>query len=175
MHDAIKKILISEDEIKEAHNRLGFEITRDYKDSKLVLLGLLKGCIPFLPDLAKKIDLDLEIQYMVVSSYRGGTTSNDLQIKYDLETSIEGKDILIVEDIVDSGQTINTVIKMLKLRGAKSIEVVSLLNKPTNNNLNVKYLGFNIPNEFVIGYGLDFNELYRNLPYVGVLKEEYYK
>lgn len=174
MKQIIESVLIKEDEIENACKRLGNEITNDYKEKDLVLVGLLKGCIPFLSDLSKHINLPLETQYMVVSSYRGTTTSSELQIKYDLETPIQGKDILIVEDIVDSGQTIETIIKMFENRKARSIEVVTLLNKTANNNLNPKYVGFNIPNKFVVGYGLDFKEKYRNIPYVGILKKEYY-
>lgn len=174
MVEILKKILITEKEIDEACVRLGAEITNDYQGKDLVLVGLLKGCIPFLSDLFKRIDLPLETQYMVASSYHGSTTSNELHIKYDLEIPIKDRHILLVEDIVDSGQTIKTVTKMLKERGAASIEVVTLLNKEVNNTLNPKYVGFYIPNEFVVGYGLDFNEKYRNLPYIGVLKEEYY-
>src|SRR5690554_196046 len=173
-NDILEEILISETEINNACKTLGKTITNDYKDKDLVLIGLLKGCIPFLSDLAKYIELPAEIQYMVVSSYHGGTTSNELHIKYDLEIPISNRDILIVEDIVDSGQTIKTITKMLKERGANSIEVVSLLNKTVNNDLNPKYVGFNIPNKFVVGYGLDFQEKYRNLPYIGVLKKEFY-
>lgn len=174
MEQIIESVLIKEDEIENACKRLGNEITNDYKEKDLMLVGLLKGCIPFLSDLSKHINLPLETQYMVVSSYRGTTTSSELQIKYDLETPIQGKDILIVEDIVDSGQTIETIIKMFESRKARSIEVVTLLNKTANNNLNPKYVGFNIPNKFVVGYGLDFKEKYRNIPYVGILKKEYY-
>lgn len=174
MHEIMESILISEEEILKACKRLGTQITSDYKDKDVVLVGLLKGCIPFLSDLSKHIDLVVETQYMVVSSYRGTTTSNELQIKYDLENPIQGKDIIIVEDIVDSGKTIETIINMFKNRKARSIEVVTLLNKTANNNLKPKYVGFNIPNKFVVGYGLDFKEKYRNIPYVGVLKKEYY-
>jgi len=174
INNILEEILISETEIDNANKRLGQTITDDYKDKDLVLIGLLKGCIPFLSDLAKYIDLRLEMQYMIVSSYHGGTTSSELHIKYDLEIPIANRDILIVEDIVDTGQTIKTITRMLKERGARSIEVVSLLNKTVNNDLNPKYVGFNIPNKFVVGYGLDFQEKYRNLPYIGVLKKEFY-
>jgi|SRR5690625_520146 len=174
MEEIIESVLISEDQIENACKDLGKRITKDYKDKDLVLVGLLKGCVPFISDLSKHINLPLETQYMVVSSYRGTTTSHELQIKYDLETPVQGKDILLVEDIVDSGQTITTIIEMFKRRKVNSIEVVSLLNKTANNNLNPKYVGFEIPNKFVVGYGLDFNEKYRNIPYVGILKKEYY-
>lgn len=174
MEKIIKKVLYSEQDILERCKTLGSEITNDYKEKDLVLVGLLKGCIPFISDLAKYINLPLEVQYMVASSYNGTTTSSEIQIKYDLEIPIADRDILIVEDIVDTGQTIETITKLLKSRGARSIEIVSLLNKKSNNNLNVKYIGFEIPDEFVVGYGLDYQQKFRNVPYIGVLKESYY-
>lgn len=175
MHDIIEEILISEQQIIERCKSLGKQITNDYQNKDLVLLGLLKGCNPFLSDLAKYIELPLEIQYMVVSSYHGTTSSSgEIQIKYDLEIPIANRDILIVEDIVDTGLTLKSVIDLLKNRGAKSIKVVTLLNKTSNNSLKPEYVGFEIPNKFVLGYGLDFKQKYRNLPYVGVLKKQYY-
>lgn len=175
MNNVIEEILVSEKQIAEACKRLGSEITRDYENKDLVLVGLLKGCIPFLSDLAKHIELPLEVQYMIVSSYHGGTaSSNEIQIKYDLEVPIKNRDILLVEDIIDTGQTIKAVKKLFETRGAKSIKVVSLLDKKDNNNLKAEYVGFTIPNKFVLGYGLDFQQKYRNLPYIGVLKKEFY-
>ncbi|MDY0277799.1 MAG: hypoxanthine phosphoribosyltransferase [Acholeplasma sp.] len=174
MHEIMEEILLSEEDIIKACKSMGKQITADYQDGDLVLIGLLKGCNPFLSDLAKQIDLPLEIQYMIVSSYHGGTTSTEIQIKYDLEIPIANRDILIVEDIVDTGQTIEAVVSLLKSRGARSIKVATLLDKTANNNLNPDYVGYNIPNKFVLGYGLDFQEKYRNLPYIGVLKKEYY-
>lgn len=174
MDKIIQKVLISETEILARCKTLGQQITQDYKNKDLVVIGLLKGCIPFLSDLTKNIDLILEVQYMVASSYHGSTTSGEIQIKYDLENPIAGKDVLIVEDIIDTGQTINTIMNLLKARGAKSIEVVTLLDKIANNNLRAKYIGFEIPNEFVVGYGLDFQQKFRNVPYIGILKKEFY-
>lgn len=174
MENIIERVLISEEDILKKCQSLGKQITEDYKNKDLVVVGLLKGCIPFLSDLAKNIILPLEIQYMIASSYGNATSSGEIQIKYDLENPIAGKDILIVEDIIDTGQTINTIINLLKSRGAKSIEVVALLDKIANNNLKAKYIGFEIPNEFVVGYGLDFQQKFRNVPYIGVLKKEFY-
>lgn len=175
MKNIIEEILISEQQIYDACQRLGKEITNDYKEKDLVLVGLLKGCIPFLSDLAKFIELPAEIQYMIVSSYHGTTSSSgEIQIKYDLEIPVAGRDILIVEDIVDSGLTIKAVMELFKNRGANSIKVVTLLDKKANNNLKPDYVGFEIPNKFVLGYGLDFQQKYRNLPYIGVLKKEFY-
>lgn len=174
MNDIIERVLISEEEIFARLKVLGQEITNDYKGKDLVLVGLLKGCIPFISDLAKHIDLPLEQQYMVASSYHGSTTSSEIQIKYDLENPIAGRDILIVEDIIDTGQTITTIMDLLKSRGARSIEVVTLLDKIANNNLKAKYIGFEVPNEFVVGYGLDFQQKYRNIPFIGILRKELY-
>lgn len=176
--DVIEKVLINEDEILSASIRLGNQITKDYLNKDLLLLGLLKGCIPFISDLSKHIKLPVEIAYMVVSSYHGGTTPTlEVQVKYDLEISVKNRDILIVEDIVDTGNTINTVINMLLSRGAKSVNVVTLLDKPTGRKRPFvpKYTGFEIPDAFVVGYGLDYEERYRNIPYIGILKPEIYK
>lgn len=173
----VLKILVSEDEIILKCKELGTIITKDYKDKDLLLLGLLKGCNPFMADLAKNIDLPIELAYMVVSSYQGGIESTlDVQIKYDLEIPVRGRNILIVEDIVDTGSTITTVVELLKHRGANSVEVATLLDKPAGRlkRFIPKYIGFTIPKEFVIGYGLDYQERYRNLRYVGVLKPEIY-
>lgn len=173
----VLRTLVSEEDIIKKCNELGLQIEKDYKDKDLLLLGLLKGCNPFMADLARNIDLPIELAYMVVSSYHGGTESTlDVQIKYDLEIPIRGRDILIVEDIVDTGNTITTVVELLKHRGANSVEVVTLLDKPAGRlkRFTPKYIGFTIPKEFVIGYGLDYQERYRNLRYVGILKPEIY-
>ncbi|MBM7453133.1 hypoxanthine phosphoribosyltransferase/bifunctional protein TilS/HprT [Acholeplasma morum] len=175
----IERILVTEQEIKDICKRLGKQITEDYKHvDKPILLGLLKGCVPFMSDLAKEIDLKIEIEYMDVSSYHGNiTSSGDVKIRKDMNTSVAGRDILIAEDIVDTGKTIDTIIKLLKHRGAKSVEVVTLLDKPEGRIIpfEPKYVGVTIPKAFVLGYGLDYDELYRNLPYVGILKQEIYK
>lgn len=177
LNNDVEKVLVSEDEILKKCSELGKTITTDYQDKDLLLIGLLKGCNPFMADLARNIKLPLEFAYMVVSSYHGGTESTlEVQIKYDLEIPIRGRNVLIVEDIVDTGNTITTVIDILKHRGANSVEVVTLLDKPEGRQkaFTPKYIGFTIPKEFVIGYGLDYQEKYRNLPYVGVLKPEIY-
>lgn len=177
INDDVLKVLVSKEAIKDKCSELGKIITDDYQNKDLLLIGLLKGCNPFMSDLAKEINLLLEMNYMVVSSYHGGKiSSGEIQIKYDLEIPIKGRDILLVEDIVDTGNTITTVIDILKARGARSIEVVTLLDKPTGREkvIEPKYIGFTVPQEFVVGYGLDYKEKYRNLPYVGVLKPEIY-
>lgn len=178
LNNSLEKILVSKEEILEICKRLGNTITNDYKDSEnLILLGLLKGCVPFMSDLMRHINLPVTLEFMDVSSYKGGiSSSGDIKILMDINTSVAGKDILICEDIVDTGKTLNTVVRLLLHRGAKSVEVVTLLDKPAGRVIPFipKYIGITIPKYFVVGYGLDFNELYRNLPYVGVLKEHIY-
>lgn len=176
MNNDIKEILISHDEIVSRSSELGKIITNDYKDKDLIVIGLLKGSAPFMMELIKSIDNYLEIDFMHVSSYNG-TSSGDLQIKKDITVDIKGKDVLIAEDIVDTGKTLYSVVNLFKERGAASVEVVSLLNKQEGRILpfEAKYIGFEVPNKFVVGFGLDYNEKYRNLPYVGVLKEQIYE
>jgi len=176
MHKDIKKILVSHNEIVARCKELAQQINRDYSVSQPPLfLGLLKGSVPFLSELAKHITLDIEFGFMQVSSYTG-TVSSALSIKTDYEEDITGKDILIVEDILDTGKTLVTVMELLLSRNAKSVKVVTLLDKKEGRlvELEADYVGFSIPNEFVVGFGLDFNEKYRNLPYVGILKDECY-
>ena len=177
IHEVVEKVLVSEEEIMNACRDLGERITKDYTDKDPLIVGLLKGCVPFMSDLSKFINLPIQQAYMVASSYHGTTTRhNEVQIKYDLEVPVSGRHVLIVEDIVDSGRTIKTVIELLKARGAASVEVATLLDKPEGRveEFVPKYIGVTIPNEFVIGYGLDWDERYRNLRYVGVLKKELY-
>ena len=186
----IKKVLVSEKEIQDICHKLGKEITKDYEDKKPLLnktlrmsellpllIGLLKGCMPFMTELMKNLDLYLEVELMGVQSYHGGTASSgDVKITRDLDIPVKGRDIIIAEDIVDTAKTISIITKLLKYRGAKSVEVVTLLDKPEGRMVEFqpKYVGVTIPKEFVVGFGLDYDEMYRNLPYVGVLKEEVY-
>ncbi len=177
MHRDVSEILVSEKDIQTICENLGNQITNDYKDKKPLLVGLLKGCVPFLADLAKKIELPVEIAYMSVSSYHGGiSSSGDVKIKMDLDFSLTGRNVLLVEDIVDTGRTLDTIVKLFMHRGAKSVKVVTLLDKPDGRVVPFvpDYIGETIPNAFVVGYGLDYDELYRNLPYVGILKKEVY-
>lgn len=179
MHRDVKKILITEQEIEEKCKELGALITEAYKDAPQppILVALLKGSVPFLTHLIKYIDLDIEYDFMDVSSYEGTESIRDIRIIKDLDRSIKDMEILLVEDIVDTGHTISEIIRILEGKGAKECKVVSLLDKPSRREVNVEadFVGFTIPNEFVIGFGLDFNEKYRNLPYVGVLKDECYQ
>lgn len=177
MINDIQSILVSREQIEEVCVRLGQLIDADYAHTTPILLGLLKGCVPFMSDLSKNISIPIEMEYMDVSSYHGGiTSSGDVKIRKDLNVSVFGRDIIIAEDIVDTGRTLDTVIKLLYHRGARSVEVATLLDKPEGRVVTLlpKYIGVTIPKEFVVGYGLDYNELYRNLPFVGILKSSVY-
>lgn len=174
----IERILVSEAEISEISKRLGEEITNDYRGKKPIIIGLLKGCLPFMAELIKHIELYCEIDLMGVASYHGGVASTgDVKITKDLDTPVLNRDVIIAEDIVDTAKTIDIVRKLLLYRGAKSVEVVTLLDKPSGRIVpfEPKYIGKTIPKEFVVGFGLDYEEFYRNLPYVGVLKQSVYK
>lgn len=174
----IKKVLISHEQIQQRSKELGKQITDDYANKQAPLLvALLRGSVPFLAELISHIDLDLQYDFMDVSSYEGTQSVGDIRILKDLDTSIKGLDILLVEDIVDTGRTIETVRNTLFHKGARSVEVVTLLDKPSRRvvDLQAKYVGFEIENEFVVGYGMDFDQKYRGLPYIGVLNDELYK
>ena len=177
MKDDVKKVLISQEEIIARCAQLGEQISKDYEGKVPVVIGLLKGSVPFMAELIKYITIDCELEFMAVSSYSGTESMGDVRIVKDLDRSIKGCDVLIVEDIVDTGKTLQKVKELLYSKGASSIKVVSLLDKPSRRlvDIEAEYVGFEIPNEFVIGFGLDFNQKYRNLPFVGVLKEELYK
>lgn len=177
LHKDAKKVLISEAELSAKVKELGERISRDFAGKHPVLVCILKGSVVFMADLMRAIDLDVDIDFMVVSSYGSGTTSKGhVKIVKDLSVDIHGRDVIIIEDILDSGNTLSNLIKLLDCRGASSISLCALLNKPDRRTADVTldYEGFVIPDEFVIGYGLDYNETYRNLPYVAVLKEEVY-
>ena len=173
----ILKVLVSEKELKETVKRLGRQITEDYKDKNLLLVSILKGAIVFMSDLLREVKCDCVIDFMAVSSYSGNKTTGVVKFKKDLDINPEGKDILIVEDILDSGITLNYLKGVLEDRNAASIKVCALLDKPGNRRVDIKadYSGIVIPDEFVVGYGLDYNENYRNLPYVGILRPEVYE
>ena len=176
--DIVKKVLVSEEEIAEITKRLGKIISTDYAGKELVLVGMLKGAMPFMMDLAKNITLPLEMDFIQTSSYHGGTSSSTaVMFKKDIDTNVLDKHVLLVDDVVDTAKTITKVLEIFKGRGAASIELCCLLDKPEGRVVpyEAKYVGKVIPNEFVIGYGLDYNELYRNLPYVGVVKDKVYK
>ncbi len=177
MHKDVERILFSEEEITEKCKELACQIDEYYKDvDHIFALGLLKGSIPFMAELCKHIKTPLTMNFMQVSSYEG-VKSTELKIKHDVDANIEGEHILIIEDILDTGKTLSNVKKLLEDRGAKDVKVVTLLDKEEGRTFDFKadFYGFICPNEFVIGFGLDFNENYRQLPYVGVLKESCYK
>lgn len=174
----IKEVLFSEEKIMETVKEMAKNISRDYEGKNLLVVGVLKGSVIFAADLIKNITIPCEIDFMAVSSYGNSSeTSGVVRILKDLDHSIEGKDLLIVEDIVDSGITLSYLLQYLKTRKANSVEIVTLLTKPARRKveLEVKYAGLEVPDEFLVGYGLDFAEKYRNLPYIGILKEEIYK
>jgi len=173
----IEKVLVSAEEIREIAIKLGKELSEDYKDKFPLVIGLLKGCVPFMGELITKMDIHLQLGFMDVSSYHGGiASSGDVKIEKDLGIAVAGRHIIITEDIVDTGKTISVIMDLLMYRGAASVEIVTLLDKPTGRvvDLHPKYIGTTIPNGFVVGYGLDYEEKYRNLPYVGILKPEIY-
>ena len=174
----IKEVLVTEEQLKEVNERLGAKITEDFKDKNLLVVGILKGSIYFMTDLTRYIDLPLKLDFLAVSSYGGGTSSSGaVKILKDIDSNLEGYDILLVEDILDSGRTLHYVCEMLKTRKPKSISIVTLLDKPERRvvDLTPDYVGCQVPDEFVVGYGLDYDHKYRNLPYIGSLKREIYE
>jgi len=174
----VEKILLSEAEISDIIKGLGKKITEDYKGKNLLLVSVLKGSIVFMADLMRSIDLPCRIDFMAVSSYGSGIkTSGRVKIIKDLDLDLAGYDLLIVEDILDSGVTLSYIKNMLKGRGPNSIKICTFLDKPERRiaeDIKADYIGTTVPDEFVIGYGLDYDEKYRNLPYLGVLKREVY-
>ena len=177
MNENVKKVLVSQEQITERAKQLGKQISEDYKDKYPILIALLKGSVPFMAELMKYIEIDMETEFMDVSSYAGTKSTGEVKIIKDLDRSIRDCDVIIVEDIVDTGRTLKTVTELLYSKGANSVKIVTLLNKEAGRVVDIKadYIGFEIENEFVIGFGLDYDEKYRNLPYVGVLKEKCYK
>jgi len=174
----IQEILFTPEQIADRIQELGQQITREYTGKDLVLVGILKGAVPFIADLMRSIELPLVYDLMAVSSYGASTkSSGTVRILKDLDLAIEDRDVLIVEDIVDTGLTLQYLIESLKTRRVKSIKVCTLLDKPSRRKKAIQpdFNGFVIPDVFVVGYGLDFNERYRNLPFIGVLREEVYR
>ncbi len=173
----IKEVLISEEQLKEISKKLGAQISKDYEGKNLLLVSVLKGAVVFLADLLREITCDCEIDFMSVSSYSGAKTTGIVKFKKDLDVSPIGRDILIVEDILDSGITLSYLKKVLEDRQAASIKICTLLDKPANRRADIKadYVGKEVPDEFVVGYGLDYDERYRNLPFVGILHPSVYE
>lgn len=179
MHDDIKTVLISEQELQAKVRELGAQISRDYEGRDLLLVSILKGSVVFMADLMRAITIPCSIDFMVVSSYGGANTTSTglVKIVKDLDADLSGRDVLIVEDILDSGITLSNLVPMLKMRDPRSVRICTILSKPTRRKADIHpdYEGFQVPDEFVVGYGLDFDEKYRNLRYVGVLKPDVYE
>lgn len=177
MINDIERKLLSESEIQKIIERLGKEISEDYKDKNLMLVSILKGSVIFMADLMRAITIPCKVDFMAVSSYGSGTRSSGVvKIIKDLTEPIEGMDILLVEDILDSGVTLSYLKSMLEVRNPKSIRICTLLDKPERRKADIKadYIGTSVPDAFAVGYGLDYDEKYRNLPFIGVLKPEIY-
>lgn len=175
----IERVLVSKEEIQAAVDRLGKELTRDYQGKEVVVVGILKGAAIFMADIIRSMDVYLDIDFMDVSSYGDAfESSGEVKIIKDLDTRLEGRHVLVVEDIIDTGRTLSYLVDLFKYRKAASVKVCTLLDKPERRvvkDLVPDYVGLEVPNEFVVGYGLDYLQKYRNLPYIGVLKPEIYQ
>lgn len=174
----VERVLLSEEQIKEKVKEIGAQITKDYEGEKLLIVTILKGSVIFAADLLREIKIPVEIDFMCLSSYGSDSKSSGVvKIVKDLNEPIEGKNVLIIEDILDSGNTLSHLVKLLATRNPKDIKIATLLDKPNRRvaEVEVAYKGFTIPDEFVIGYGLDYAEKYRNIPFVGILKREVYE
>lgn len=177
IEDDIKEILVTEAEIQSRVQELAAQLSDEYRDKFPLIIGVLKGAVPFLADLTKRMDIHLEMDFMAVSSYGAATRSSGVvKIIKDLDGIIEGRHIIVVEDIIDTGLTLSYLVDLLNRRKPKSLKVVTLLDKPARRSVDLvpDYTGFSVRDEFVVGYGLDYAEKYRNLPYVGVLKPKIY-
>lgn len=172
VHPDIQRVLLPREQIRGRLRELGAQISRDYAGKRLMLVGILKGSVLFLSDLMRELSVDCSIDFVCLSSYSGQESTGVVRTLLDLRDSPEGRDVLLVEDIIDTGLTLSYLVQNLKTRNPASLEVCAFLDKPECRKVQVRtrYVGFQIPNEFVVGYGLDYNEKYRNLPYVGVLK-----
>jgi hypoxanthine phosphoribosyltransferase len=178
MHKDVESVLLSEKQIEKIVNSLAKKIEKDYNDKEFVMLGLLKGSVVFMADLMKKLCLDFSVDFMVSSSYGSGTeSSGKVRIISDVSIPVKDRDILIVEDIVDTGNTLSFVRDHLYAAGARSVRVATLCDKPARRRVpfDPDYVGAEIPDEFIVGYGLDYDEKYRNLPYIGILKRSVYE
>lgn len=177
MHKDVSEILFTEEQLAEIVKKMGRRISEDYRDKNLFMISVLKGSLIFMADLMRAIDIPCSIDFLSISSYGSGTTtSGAVRILKDLDCSLEGKDLLVVEDILDSGMTLSFLMKNLSARKPRSIRLCTLLDKPERRKVEIlpDYVGAQVPDEFIVGYGLDYAERYRNLPYIGVLKPEIY-
>ncbi|MBR2739482.1 MAG: hypoxanthine phosphoribosyltransferase [Oscillospiraceae bacterium] len=178
MLEDISRILFTEEQIKARVEELGKQISADFKGEDIVVIGLLKGCFMFIADLMRAIDTNVAVDFMVVSSYGSGVVSSgEIKVRKDYSIDIEGKNVLVIDDILDTGRTLAFVKDYLIVKSPKTIKLCTLLDKPERktSKVEVDYVGFSVPDEFVVGYGLDYDEKYRNLPFIGVLKPEVYK
>lgn len=178
MHGDIEEILYTKEDLADIVKRLGNRISEDYKDKNLFMVAALKGAVVFMADLMRAISVPCTIDFLSVSSYgKGTTTSGEVRVLKDLDTTLEGRDLLVVEDILDSGVTLSFLLKNLSARGPRSIRLCTLLDKPDRRKVPITpdYVGAQVPDKFIVGYGLDYAEKYRNLPYIGVLKPEIYE
>ena len=174
-NDTIGTVLITEEQIRERAKEIGKQIEQDYAGKEIVMIGILRGAVPWMADVMKNVNLDMTIDFMAVSSYGAATKSSGVvKINKDLDTNIDGKDIIVVEDIVDSGVTLNYLEGYLKSRGAASLRICTLLDKPEGRrvDIDVDYIGFTVDDRFIVGYGLDYDQKYRNLPYITWLESE---
>lgn len=178
MKEDVQEILITREVIEDKTQKLADELTQQYDGKFPLVVGVLKGAMLFMSDLVKRMPIYLEVDFMDVSSYGNSTVSSgEVKIIKDLDTSVEGRDILIVEDVIDSGSTLSYLVELFHYRKANSVQIVTLLDKPAGRKVDLEadMIGFTVPNEFVVGYGLDYAERYRNLPYIGILKPEIYR
>ena len=179
MYEVVERVLIDEAMIANRCKELGQQISKEYKEKNEVpyVVGLLRGSVPFMAELIKHIDLDIQIDFMDVSSYSGTKSQGFIRINKDLECPIQGLSVLLIEDIIDTGRTLSEVIRTLKNKGAKEVKVASLLDKKARRVVEIEgdYVGFEVPDEFLIGYGLDYEQKYRNLPYIAILKRSVYE
>ena len=172
----VKEVLISMEQIETRCKELGAQISKDYEGKSFIVVGLLKGSVPFLAELSKYLDGDIEFDFMDVSIYHGTESIGDVKMNKDLDKSIKGLNILLVEDIVDTGRTLNTVKKLMYNKGANDVKIVTLLDKPERRvvTIDCDYIGFEIPDAFVVGFGLDYNQKFRQLPMIAILDESVY-
>lgn len=177
MEKDIESVLISEEELKNAVSKIGHRISEDFKGKDPVFVGVLKGCFIFMADLMRYVDIHCSVDFMAVSSYSGTSSTGAVKINKDLSENIEGRHVILVEDILDSGITLNYLKNYLMVRNPASITIATLMDKPARRKADIyaDYSCFEIPDAFVVGYGLDYNERYRNLPYIGILKPEIYE
>ena len=178
LHKDVESVLLSQEKLEKIVKSLAKQIEKDYNDKEFMMVGLLKGSVAFMADLMKRVNLDFSIDFMVASSYGSGTESSGrVKIVSDLTLPVQGKDVLVVEDIIDSGNTLNFVMNYLMTKGANSVKVCTLFDKPSRRKVPLvpDYCGAEIPDEFIVGYGLDYAEKYRNLPYIGILKRSVYE